>query len=70
MANHDPYEIKVRLARLDMTVNELCDKMRDNGCDVFRQALARARRNEVKTPRDWEILYAADQALKQLEGGA
>ncbi len=68
MAAKDLFRIKVRAAELNVTLNEIVTKIRDEeGLGIFRQQLQRARNNEVKTPRDYEILNAADRVLTRLE---
>ena len=67
MANRDPYRIKARAADLDLKRSDVCGLMRDMGVECLPNNLSRAQTNEVKTPKDWEILQTADKVLKDLE---
>lgn len=70
MANHDHYEIRIRAIRLGKTLTSLAAEINARGIPCLKQNLSRALHNEVKTPRDYDIINAADEILKRLENGA
>ena len=69
MANHDHFDIRVRAMRLNKPLTSLALEINDRGIPCIKQSLSRAIHNEVKTPRDCDIINAADAILKQYEKG-
>lgn len=69
MANHDIYDIRVRAIRVSKTLASIACEINARGIPCVKQSLSRAIHNEVKTPRDYDILNAADKILKSYENG-
>lgn len=70
MANYDHFEIKIRAIRVGKTLTALAAEINARGIPCLKQNLSRALRNEVKTPRDYDIINAADDILRSIENGA
>ncbi len=61
------FNIKARAAQLGVKLQEVWEKVRENGVDCQYSNFNRARIRDVKTAKDMEILNAADAVLRKLE---
>ena len=69
MAKNRVHDIRVRIAALGITANEVIAGIRDKGLDISQASFSKAVNKDTAdlTERDYEILGAADAVLKLRE---
>lgn len=69
MAKNKLYNIRVRVAELDITMNDVIAALREGGMDVRQSRFSKALNRDAAelTDKDYEILERADKFLATLE---
>lgn len=69
MAKNKLYDIRVRVARMGISMNDVINGIRESGDGISQSTFSKALNREASelTARDYEVLAAADRVLKKLE---
>lgn len=69
MAKNKLYDVRVRVAALDISMNDVIAGIREKGVDISQGRFSKAVNRDTAelTERDYEILRAADSVLSELE---